>query len=239
MAKNTVKRKSTDDSKTVARLKELKDLLAHKRSDLKWHHAVGRLVAQFVPTKAAYGEEKMPALLDLLGISANKEVRAVAQVPLYAARNFYLKYKNGLSSLKGLEYGHASILAGIKDERIRAKYQGLCQEHEWSLRELRARIQEDLGKRSLGGRKFGGLQKVGPRASLLRILWLRKAALNRCVPALEQNLERLAKRVSRRPDDKLVSLVDATCTALDEMLEAVRDVRTKLKKVKQTSMVRR
>jgi hypothetical protein len=55
---------------------------------------------------------------------------------------------------------------------------------------------------------------------------------------LEQNQDRLAKRMSRQPDDELVKLVDGACTALDDLHAAVKDARTKLRQAKSAAKVR-
>jgi hypothetical protein len=64
------------------------------------------------------------------------------------------------------------------------------------------------------------------------VLRLRDVALNRCVPMLEQHQDRLARRMSRQPDDELVALVSEACTALDELHAAVKDARSPLRQAK-------
>jgi hypothetical protein len=83
------------------------------------------------------------------------------------------------------------------------------------------------------------VKKLGPKAALSNLLWLRDAWQKKFGPSLEQNLEPLAKRMSRRqPDDALVSQVNAACTALDDLNAEIKKAGAKLRKVKRTRKVR-
>ncbi len=232
MAKSPAKRKHTDSAAAVAKLKKL---FASKRNDLAWHHEFGRLV-DVLTSERKYRASKINELVELL---SGKKSQAVMQL-LYAARDFSQTYpKRELGTLKGLSFTHVRKLLTVKDEKRRDWYRQQCQKNNWSFRQLDAKVKEIFGKRSQGGRPFAEV-KVAPREALSNMLSLRDMWQSKCAPKLEQNLERLAKRINRRqPDDELVSLVDAGCTALDALCAAVQDARTKLRKVKGTRKLSR
>jgi hypothetical protein len=225
MANAPVKRINYDRRVAIARLKEL---LAQKRNDLTWHHEVGRLVVQLVPKDRAYGDKRMPNLLKELGLTKKPST----QVLFYGARDFALSYsEEDLQNLAGLKYGHISILVGIRKPRIREKFRRLCQERAWSMRELRNVVQEKMKRQPRGKLiKKADVQRIGTFTSLKYMLRLRDRCLNLCLPALEQNLESLAKRLRQQPG-KWVELVGDACNALDELHNAVEKARTELREI--------
>jgi hypothetical protein len=234
-AKIIVKPEDFDRVK-LARLQKLVD---QKRSDLDWHHAVGRLVGELLPDRG-YRKGEMEGLVDLLKRNGAK----VSRVPLSNARDFARKYsERDLPTLQGLTFNHLCRLFVVQDHNRRDWYRDQCQKNNWSSRQLSEKIYEEFGRRSKGGHRLkklppGKLKKVGPKAALHRMIWLRDVALNRCVPMLEQHRARLAKRMSRQTDDELVALVDEACSALDELHKAVTEARTKLRQVKSAAKAR-
>ena len=154
-------------------------------------------------------------------------------------REFARKYgERDLRALQGLTFAHVCRLIVVEDDERRDWYRQQCQERGWSCRQLSTKIYEEFGKRSKGGKPLEKVKKVGPKAALRKVLWLRDVALKQCVPMLEQNQARLAMRMSRQPDDELVALVSETCTALDELHVAVKDARITLRLAKSATKVR-
>jgi hypothetical protein len=213
-----------------AKLAQLQKLIDKKRSDLEWHHAVGRLVEDLLPGRD-YGRKKK--LIEVLG-GKSKNVSATS---LFNARDFAGKYsEQDLPTLQGLTFNHVCRLFPVPDNR-REWYREQCQKNRWSSRQLTEKINEEFDRQSEGGRSLKELpleklKKVGPKAALRLVPRLRDMAVNRCVPMLAQNEARLAKRMSRRSDDELVALVNKACSALDELHKEVTKARTMLRQIK-------
>jgi hypothetical protein len=223
MAKLPVKSGSSDPSKTVAKLKEL---FANKRSDLAWHHEVGRLVDQIV-SERSHGKTGVPNLAEQLGEKENFIYKLLAFVRLYD--------ETDVPKLDGLTFGHVTHLLSVKNATLRDEFRQQCQQHRCSVVKLLAAITERLGTRSRGGRPVSTPTKVGPSTALRTTIRLSDSWQQKCVPALEENLTVLAKRMKRKPDEDLVKLVDDTCIALDKLHAAVREARTKLTAIRAAS----
>ncbi len=175
MAKSPAKYKRTDSTAAVAKLKEM---FANKRSDLAWHHEVGRLVDVLRPERR-YRASKINELVELL---SGKKSQAATQL-LYAARDFSRTYpKRALGTLKGLTFTHVCRLLTVENAQRRDWYRMQCQKHQWKSRQLDAKIKEEFGKRSQGGRPFVEVKMVGPLAALRNMLWLRDMWENKCAP---------------------------------------------------------
>ena len=233
MAKQTVGRQAAKSSGSVARLKTL---LAKRRNDLAWHHEVGRLVAQHVPKAVTYGHGQMRELILRLGLPFARKT----QVPLYCDRDFALSYsEKELPSLKGLKFGQVSILTGIKDKKTRDHFRRLCQRHHWSMRELRGRIQEQIGRRSRARKRFDEQGYLGPQAALSTMLRLQDMWAKRCAPALGRDVDRLGKKMTGPDGAKVCALFDEACTAVNELLAAVKQARAELRRVRARGKARR
>jgi hypothetical protein len=214
------------------KLAQLQKLVDEKRSDLDWHHAVGRLLEELLPDRG-YRKRKMEKLVKRLG-GKNKKVSAAA---LYTAREFTRKYTaRELRTLRGLTFAHVRRLIVIEDDGQRERYRQQCQKHGWSCRHLQAKIYERFGKRSEGFKRFKKVEKVGPKAALRKVLWLRDVTVKQLVPMLEQNHD-LASQMSQRSDDDLRKLVSAACSALDELHSAVKEARTKLRQARTAAKI--
>jgi hypothetical protein len=219
MAKSTEEPEDFDKRK----LARLQTLIDRKRNDLASHYEVGQLVKELVPNRN-YGRKKK--LVELLVDSSKK----VSFTLLYTARDFAKKYrKQDLPKLDGLSFAHVARLLRIRGPKRRNWYRQECQKHGWSTRQLSTKVYEAFGKRSKSYRPFKeGDEQISPLAALLKVLWLRDAAINQCMPMLEHSYDRLPKQMSRQPDGKFADLVADACTALDALNVAVKDARTPL-----------
>ena len=230
MAKSPAKPANFDKA-TRAKLRKL---IAHKSSDLAWHYAVGQLVEELAPQ----GENnfgKMKALVELI----DGKGKRVPTDALNAARDFSRSVpKEELGTLEGLSFAHVGKLLTIKGKKRRDWYREQCQAKKWPFRKLDAMIKEEFGKKSRGGRPFVEVKGIGPTVALNNVLWLRDAWQKKFAPALEQNLEPLAKKLRGKSAEKYSEQVDETCTALDELCAAAQDAREKLGTLKKIRKAR-
>lgn len=209
---------------------ELKELLEHKRDDLEWHHAVGRLIHSMLKG-AAYGEKRMATLLKELGYATHQQNKLYEKAKLYG---FY-PHARDFAKLCGLSYGQVSVLITMdkdEDKEDRERFRKACRQHKWSVKKLQEKVKERFGKRSSGGQRFEKEKDVGPRAALQRIQKLHDEAAQKVFPPLDQNLQRLAKRLSRKANEELAKEVDAACGALKALQAAAAAGRKKLESIR-------
>lgn len=217
---------------------QLKRLLAAPRHDLKWHYEVGLLVKQLVPGKR-YGRGDMQRIAKRLRRLPNYGL------VLYQHRDFVRAYKRReLPKLRGLTFAHICILQGI-DESLREKFRRLCVaplargKRVWSVRLLRAKVQESIGKRSRGGRPVEAVLDVGPQTALRGLVQLSDHWQKQYAEPFQKHLNRLIKKIKEEPTEELLALAergrhalravstdtDRICQRLDKLTLLVRAAR--------------
>ena len=207
-----------------ALIAKLKNLLADQRHDLSWHHKFGRLVEELIPKKRLrdYSAGNMQRLAKRLG-----KVDNYALV-LYQHRDFVDIYKyRDLPKLNGLTFAHICVLQGL-GETPREEFRRRCLKWEWSVRQLRAKVQECVGKRSQGGKETQESVDVGPQTALRRIAQMSDVWQKHYVVPLEKNLQRLMRQINRKPTIELLELAEEGRAALKIVLEKTNEVQLEL-----------
>jgi hypothetical protein len=224
MAKSAAKPKGATKSQLLAQLKQL---LTNRQSDLAWHREVGQRVDQIVPDRN-YSKAEISGLAEQVGET---------DVFLYKVRKFAKLYRQkDLPTLAGLTFSHVVALLGVKDAKLRDTIRQACQKHGWTNQKLWLEVQERNGKQSQGGRPLNKALKVGPIVALRMTIRQCEAWQHQCVHALELNLDRLATRLKRKPDDdELRELVAEACLALSRLQAAAGKARRELKAIRAAS----
>jgi hypothetical protein len=127
---------------------EFHELAAVRSTSLCWYYQAGRLLLSITPSRRATAGAAMRQIAD--EVFRDRKI-----VPtLYACRRFArVCSEREVAALHGLSWKHVMYLISVRSLRLRRQLVRRTRSERLSARELALAVQEQLGKRTNGGRR--------------------------------------------------------------------------------------
>ena len=224
-----LRRVSADERKAY---RDLREALDADRHDLRWRHEVGSLVLKLVPVGEGreYGAARMQQLAGSL-----KDYRHAKGSPperfesfLYKARELALAYptQHDLANLKGLKWSQVRGLLAVTDPGAREKLLDRCRSEGWTAREVLAKVQAQRRRRGEQPLAARDIRSSLEGVALFSRRWIEEAGAR--LTACEVVVARLPASVQ---PEQIKSLVDDAVVSLDDITDAVRKMKRRLKDI--------
>jgi hypothetical protein len=201
-------------------LEQIKKLLGQRDLDLKDYHEIGRCVSVIRGTEhgSGYGQRRVPALNKLL----KEDGLHCTPTLLYRAHQFKEMYspEEARRLSRQLSWEQMVLLMRIKDAATREQLQKQAIEKDWSIRDLRKKIDDRVGSGSKELRRLARLSK-----QLFEVIGTRWLGQN--APLLAE----LTKARAAKPTPKLRGEVRKAEKALGKVSKAAEKLSKSLTEV--------